>query len=286
MESGIVIIHKEKGDTSQKVVSKVKKILNVKKAGHIGTLDPLATGVLPVLIGNATKLSKYLMEHDKTYIATIQLGIKKDTGDEEGQTIEECEVGNLDEKIISNIFKQMEGKQKQAPHQFSAVKINGKKLYEYAREGTKIEIPKREIEIYSMKLINLDYEKKQISFEVSCSKGTYIRVLCEEIAEKLGTVGFMKDLQRTKVDQFDIQNAVFLEDLSEKNVIHSEKLCENYEKIELNTRKLELFLNGVMLNMSLEDGIYRAYHNQKFIGLGVIKNKLIKRDVILDENSL
>lgn len=286
MESGIVIIHKEKGDTSQKVVSKVKKILNVKKAGHIGTLDPLATGVLPVLIGNATKLSKYLMEHDKTYIATIQLGIKKDTGDEEGQTIEECEVGDLDEEMVLNLLKEMEGKQKQAPHQFSAVKINGKKLYEYARKGEKVEIPKREIEIYSMKLINLDHEKKQISFEVSCSKGTYIRVLCEEIAEKLGTVGFMKFLQRTKVDQFDIQNAVFLENLSEKNIIFAEKLCEKYEKIEFNTRKLELFLNGVMLTVELKDGIYRVYYNEKFIGLGMVKNKLIKRDVILDKNSI
>lgn len=282
MESGIVIIHKEKGDTSQKVVSKVKKILNVKKAGHIGTLDPLATGVLPVLIGNATKLSKYLIEHDKTYRATIQLGIKKDTGDDEGQTIEECKVGILDEKIISNLFEKMKGKQMQAPHVFSAVKINGKKLYEYARNGEKVEIPKREIEIHSMKLLKVDHEKKQISFEVSCSKGTYIRVLCEEIAEKLGTVGFMKDLQRIKVDQFDIQNAVFLENLSEKNVIFAEKLCEKYEKVELNTRKLELFLNGVMLTIDLKDGIYRVYHDQKFIGLGMVKNKLIKRDVILD----
>lgn len=282
MESGIVIIHKEKGDTSQKVVSKVKKILNVKKAGHIGTLDPLATGVLPVLIGNATKLSKYLIEHDKTYRATIQLGLKKDTGDDEGQTIEECKVGILDEKIISNLFEKMKGKQMQAPHVFSAVKINGKKLYEYARNGEKVEIPKREIEIYSMKLLKVDHEKKQISFEVSCSKGTYIRVLCEEIAEKLGTVGFMKDLQRIKVDQFDIQNAIFLENLSEKNVIFAEKLCEKYEKVELNTRKLELFLNGVMLTIDLKDGIYRVYHDQKFIGLGMVKNKLIKRDVILD----
>lgn len=282
MESGIVIINKEKGDTSQKVVSKVKKILNVKKAGHIGTLDPLATGVLPVLIGNATKLSKYLIEHDKTYQATIQLGIKKDTGDDEGQTIEECKVGILDEKIISNLFEKMQGKQMQAPHVFSAVKINGKKLYEYARNGEKVEIPKREIEIHSIKLLKVDHEKKQISFEVSCSKGTYIRVLCEEIAEKLGTVGFMKDLQRIKVDQFDIQNAVFLENLSEKHIIFAEKLCEKYEKVELNTRKLELFLNGVMLTIDLKDGIYRVYHDQKFIGLGMVKNKLIKRDVILD----
>lgn len=188
MKSGIVIINKEIGDTSQKVVSKVKKILNEKKAGHIGTLDPLAEGVLPILIGNATKLSKYLIEHDKTYVATLKLGIKKDTGDEEGLIIETKEVKDLDEETIKNVLKKFEGKQLQSPHKYSAVKIGGKKLYEYAREGIEVEIPKREIEIYSIKLLEINNDEKEISFEVSCSKGTYIRVLCEDIAEKLETI--------------------------------------------------------------------------------------------------
>ncbi len=281
MKSGIVIIEKEAGYTSQNIVSKVKKILNVKKAGHIGTLDPLATGVLPVLIGDATKLSKYLIEHDKTYIATIQLGQKKDTGDEEGNVLEEAEVGFLDEETVKHILKQMQGKQKQAPHPYSAVKINGKKLYEYAREGKSIEIPKREIEIYSIKLLGIDNLKKQISFEVSCSKGTYIRVLCEDIAEKLETVGYMKFLQRTKVDKFSIEKAVILEELTEKNIISVEELCKEYPKIELNERKLELFLNGVRLTVSKREGIYNVYQNGKFIGLGVVENKLLKRDVVI-----
>lgn len=285
MKVGMVIINKEAGWTSQNIVSKVKKILNIKKAGHIGTLDPLATGVLPVLIGDATKLSKYLIEHDKTYIATVQLGQKKDTGDEEGRLIEEAKVGILDKQTVENIFKQMQGKQQQAPHPYSAVKMNGQKLYEYARKGEKIEIPKREIEIYSIKLLELDHVKKQISFEVSCSKGTYIRVLCEEIAEKLGTVGFMKFLQRTKVDKFSLENAVKLENLTEDDIISVEELCKkNYEEIELNDRKLELFLNGVMLTVFKEDGIYNIYHQQKFIGLGVVKNGLLKRDVVVKRN--
>lgn len=191
------------------------------------------------------------------------------------------EVGFLDEKIVQDVLENMKGKQKQAPHAYSAVKINGKKLYEYARQGEKVEIPKRDIEIYNVQLLKMDNEEKQITFEVSCSKGTYVRVLCEDIAEKLGTVGFMKNLQRTKVDKFAIENAVKLEDLSEKNVISVEKLCEEYEKIELNDRKLELFLNGVMLTIHAEDGIYKVYHEQKFIGLGIVKNELIKRDVIV-----
>lgn len=280
MKSGMVIINKEKNWTSQDVVSKVKKILNCKKAGHIGTLDPLATGVLLVLIGNATKLSKYLVEHNKTYIATIQLGIQKDTGDEEGSIIQEKEVGLIESAVILNVLKQMLGKQKQAPHKFSAVKINGKKLYEYARNGEEIEIPTREIEIQNIQLLEWNAEKNQISFEVSCSKGTYIRVLCEEIAEKLGTCGYMKKLQRTAVDTFLLKNAVLLKDLSEKDIIFPEKLCENYKKIDLNKRQLELFLNGVQLTACVEDGVYKVYQEQKFIGIGVVNNGLLKRDVI------
>ena len=123
-----------------------------------------------------------------TYIATLQLGQKKTTGDDEGDVIEEQEVGVLDEEAIKTVLGQMKGKQLQAPHKFSAVKINGKKLYEYSREGQEIEIPKREIEIYEINLLKINHESKQIIFEVACSKGTYIRVLCEDIAEKLGTV--------------------------------------------------------------------------------------------------
>lgn len=281
MKSGIVIINKEKGDTSQKVVSKVKRILNVKKAGHIGTLDPLATGVLPVLIGEATKLSKYLIEHNKTYIATIQLGQKRDTGDEEGKIIEMCEVGNIDEKIVEQVLKAFEGVQKQIPPKYSAIKVNGKKLYEYARKGQEVEIPAREIEIYAIRLLEIKQEEKQMMFEVSCSKGTYIRVLCEDIAEKLGTCGYMKNLQRISVDKFLIENATELEKLSENHVISVEDLYNDYPQIDLNKRKLELFLNGVMLTNQVKNGIYRIYHEQEFIGLGVVKNELLKRDVVV-----
>lgn len=284
MKSGMVIVNKEKGDTSQMVVSKVKKKLNTKKAGHIGTLDPLATGVLPILIGDATKLSKYLMEHDKTYIAVLQLGIRTDTGDEEGNRIEESKVGVLEEENVRKLFENMQGKQMQAPHPYSAVKIGGKKLYEYARAGETVEIPKREIEIYALHLLDMNEAEKQITFEVSCSKGTYIRVLCETIANALGTVGYMKDLQRTAVDHFKIENAVNIENLEEKDIILVEQLCEKYEKIELDDRKFELFLNGVKLTMYKDDGIYKIYHKQDFIGLGVIQNELLKRDVVISDH--
>ncbi len=282
MKAGMVIINKEKGDTSQTVVSKVKKILQAKKAGHTGTLDPLATGVLPVLLEEATKLSKYLIEHDKTYVATIQLGEKRETGDEEGKIIEEATVGNLVKEKIEFVFSKMQGKQKQIPPKYSAVKINGKKLYEYARAGQTVEIPAREIEIYKIQLLKLNQEEKQITFEVSCSKGTYIRVLCEDIAEKLGTVGYMKCLRRTEVDEFKIEQAVALQDLTQKDIISVEKLCEKYETIELDKRKLELFLNGVKLTVKKKDGVYRVFCEQTFMGLGIVEKQRLKRDVIVE----
>ena len=286
---GIIIINKPEGFTSQDVVSKVKRILNVKKAGHTGTLDPLATGVLPVLIGNYTKLSKYLIEHDKTYIAKIELGKRTDTGDREGKIIEEKEVLAFEKEKIERILKSFLGKQKQIPPQYSAIKIEGKKLYEYAREGKKIEIPPRDIEIYSIDLIN--FNEKEIEFKVNCSKGTYIRVLCEDIAEKLGTVGYMLDLKRINVDKFKIENAIDFENLEKnkdnieflnKNLITMEQIFKSFPKIVLNKRKEELFLNGVMLTFEEKEGLYNIYNSETtYLGTGIVKNKLLKRDVII-----
>lgn len=289
---GILIINKPKGYTSQDVVSKVKKILNVKKAGHTGTLDPLATGVLPIMIGNYTKLSKYLIEHDKTYLARIKLGEKRDTGDEEGKIIETREVlqDNLDKEKIENVLKSFCGRQKQIPPMYSAIKVNGKKLYEYAREGKKVEIPEREIEIYNIKLKNINSEKKEIEFEVNCSKGTYIRVLCENIAECLGTIGYMSFLKRIRVDKFVINKAITLEELEknsdnkvflEENLINMDEIFKELPYIVLNNRKKELFLNGVMLTFEEKDGLYNIYNNEIYLGTGIIKNNLLKRDVII-----
>lgn len=184
--NGVLIVNKPKGFTSQDVVSKVKKLLNEKKAGHTGTLDPLATGVLPVLIGSSTKLSKYLIEHNKTYVAKIKLGQKTDTGDSEGKVIEEKHIPSISVSEIEKVLNTFLGEQTQIPPMYSAIKVNGKKLYEYARSGENVEIAPRGIEIYSIELLN--FEDGQIEFEVSCSKGTYIRVLCEDIAKALGTV--------------------------------------------------------------------------------------------------
>ena len=187
---GIIIINKEKGITSFGVVSKIRKIFNTKKVGHCGTLDPNATGVLPIMIGNATKISKYLVEHDKEYIATIKFGIKTDSGDSEGNIILEdsFRLDRQNEELYKNIILGLVGRQKQVPPMYSAIKVNGKKLYEYAREGKSIERAEREIEIYSICIEKIDYDNNEMTIKVSCSKGTYIRTLCESIAEQFGTI--------------------------------------------------------------------------------------------------
>ena len=286
--NGLLLIDKPKDFTSQDVVSKVKKILNVKKAGHIGTLDPMATGLLPVLVGDYTKISKYLIEHDKTYITTLKLGVRTDTGDTTGNVVE---TQNVDTNLFDNTEKVLEsflGIQKQIPPMYSAIKVNGKKLYEYAREGKTIDVPEREIEISEIKLLSINKDKCEIEFLVSCSKGTYIRVLCEDIAKALGTIGTMSSLRRTRVDKFTLDNALTFEKLENRKedlsiLIKMEDIFNDLDELTLNKRKLELFLNGVMLTVELEDGLYNVYSDGKYIGLGTVNNKLLKRDVITNE---
>lgn len=290
---GIIVINKPKNCTSHDIVYKTKKILQ-EKVGHTGTLDPNATGVLPLLIGKGTQISKYLINHDKIYQAQIQLGEKRTTGDIEGEIIEQKEVNesNLKKENIESVLKNFKGKQNQIPPIYSAIKVNGKKLYEYARKGENIEIEPREIEIYNIKLLNIDKINKTIDFEVECSKGTYIRSLCEDIAEKLGSIGYIKELKRIKVGEFDLKDSMTIEEI-EKNInnkeflknkiISIEQYFKNNPSLELQENKIKLLLNGVQLEYNLEDNLYKIYNTQKeFIGLATIKNKLLKRDVILN----
>ena len=284
---GIILIDKPKYYTSHDVVSVIKKKSH-EKVGHTGTLDPNATGVLPLLIGKATGISKYLINHDKTYIATLKLGIKTDTADGEGKVLEEKEVPNFEIEDIQNALNKLVGKQEQVPPMYSAIKVNGKKLYEYARQGKAVEVQARDIEIYDAKLIEFNKQEAEVVFEISCSKGTYIRTVCEKVAENLNTFGYMKELRRTRVGEFEIQNTVSIEDIKnnpkllEENIITIEKFFEDKEQIELNDKELELFLNGVKLSKDKENNIYRIYNNNKFIGLGIIEDNKLKRDIITE----
>lgn len=287
---GILLINKEKDYTSHDVVAIVKKALG-KKVGHTGTLDPNATGILPVLIGSGTKLSKYLINHDKIYVATLQLGIKTDTADSTGEVIQKQEVGRLEQKEIEQVLQSMVGKQEQVPPMYSAIKVNGRKLYEYARNNQKVEVVPRQIEIYRMQLKEYQEDKNEIVFEVACSKGTYVRTVCEEIAKRLNTIGNMKELERTKVGEFHVKDAVTIEELKqnahEKNwlqgrIITMETLLKNNPNLKLEDFKLRLFLNGVVLNRKAPDGIFKIYDDKdRFIGTGTVINNQLKRDIII-----
>lgn len=285
---GIIIIDKPKSYTSHDIVRKAKKIFD-EKVGHTGTLDPMATGVLPLLIGKGTLCSKYLINHDKIYEVQLILGTKTDTGDGEGKIIEEREIPQnvFQKENIEKVLQTFLGKQEQIPPMYSAIKVKGKKLYEYARKGEKVEIQSRPIEIYEIELLRMKEEEKQIEFRVACSKGTYIRSLCEDIARRLETVGYMSELRRTQVGDFKIINTVTIDELEEdkklieQKFITLEELFQDKDNIELDSRKLELFLNGVKLTQKYEDGIYKIYHEKNFIGIGVIENSLLKRDIIL-----
>ena len=287
--NGIVLINKEKNYTSHDVVSIVKKITK-SKVGHTGTLDPNATGVLPLLLGDATKISKYLINHDKEYKVVLELGKKTSTADVEGEVIEEKEIPQIiwKSEYIENILTEFIGEQEQIPPIYSAIKINGKKLYDYAREGKTVTIEPRKIKIYKIELMGFNKEAKQIQFKVNCSKGTYIRSLCEDIAKKLGTVGYMKELNRTQVGEFYIKNSVTIAELEEKikkndlsNIISIEKIFENANKIDLEQKFLNKYLNGVGIEQNYEDGVYKIYLNNEFIGLGIIKAQKLKRDLVL-----
>lgn len=291
----IIIIDKPKDITSQGVVSKIKRILNVKKVGHTGTLDPLATGVLPILVGDATKLSKYLIEHDKIYIAKVVLGERRTTGDLEGEVVEtkDTDISKIKKEEIEEVLKSFLGESKQVPSIYSAIKVNGKKLYEYAREGKEVEVPERTIFIKNIRLLNIDNDDNFFEYEVEVSKGTYIRTLSEDIAKKLGTVGYLSNLRRIKVDKFDIDQSVTLEELEEnkdndefknKYLLKTEDVFKDLKAITLNRRKEELFLNGVKLTFNVDDGLYNIYgENKKYIGIGIVENNLLKRDVVISE---
>ena len=289
--NGIIIINKNQGYTSHDIVHKIKKI-SKEKVGHTGTLDPMAQGVLPILIGKATQCSKYLINHDKIYKVKLKLGIKTDTADSEGNILEKTEISPeiLNEQKILQAINSMKGKQEQIPPIYSAIKVNGKKLYEYARKGQEVEIKPRQIEIYNINLNNIDKENKIIEYTVNCSKGTYIRSLCEDIAKKLGTIGYMENLIRLKVGEFSIENSITLEEILnaenpynvlEKNIITLEEFFKDKETINLNEKRLQLFLNGVNLTEPKQDGIYKIYNNNNFIGTGTLKEKKLKRDIIL-----
>ena len=216
--SGLLLVNKPSGITSFKVVSIIRKTLKVKKVGHCGTLDPLAVGLMIVLVGkSATKQQDKFMKQDKVYYAKIKLGIKTDTGDLEGQIISQSDFSNITLEQIKSVCNSFIGETEQEPPMYSALKVNGKKLYELARKGITVERKKRKITIYNIDVLSFD--GSEIEIRVKCSSGTYIRVLAQDIGTKLNTDATLSYLRREQIGPFSLDNAVSLENITPENLI-------------------------------------------------------------------
>ena len=243
----------------------------------------MAKGVLVIAVNKALKLVDDITSLNKEYIAEVTLGIKTDTLDITGNVLEKEDITNINKEFIEEVLNSFIGEYNMEVPIYSAVKVNGKKLYEYARKGQQVEIKPRNIEIYDIELIKVNKEEKQMQFKVRCSKGTYIRTLCENIAEEMQTVGYMKELKRTKVGKFTIEQAITIEQLKEGQnikVITIEEMFEEKEKIQLEDDDIKLLLNGVKLKKEKQDGIYKIYSKtNKFIGTGIIENGRLKVDI-------
>jgi tRNA pseudouridine55 synthase len=289
-KNGILNIDKPQCITSHDVVDAIRKIFPGQKVGHTGTLDPLATGVLPICIGEATKLSENLTSEIKAYSVKMLLGVETDTYDITGRIVF-ASVMNKDEIYIKERIKRFIGKQQQMPPKYSAIKVEGKKLYQYARENQDVEIKPREIEIFSIDNIKIDVESKEVAFDVVCSKGTYIRSLVNDIGKKIGCGATMTELRRTRTGNFKIEDSIPLYDFLKLDymdmldkIITIEDYYEESKKITLSDDQLNKFLNGVKIEVQSSDQIVRVYNKGKYIGLGTVEDKMLKRYIIENNN--
>lgn len=280
---GIINIYKEKGYTSHDVVAKLRGIVKQKKIGHTGTLDPDAEGVLPVCLGNATKLCDLLTDKDKTYEAVLKLGITTDTQDMSGTVLSTAPV-EFDKDKIEQVILSFEGEYDQIPPMYSALKVNGKKLYELAREGKVVERKPRKVTIQHIDILHMDEVNGEVTMKVSCSKGTYIRTLCYDIGEQLGCGGCMKSLLRTRVSSFRMEDSLKLsqiQELVQENrldsvLIKADEMFPDYEKIMVAEEYCRFLYNGNKFrsthligdNHQKENDFVRVYDsNDRFTGI-------------------
>ena len=279
--SGFIAVLKPKGWTSNQLLSKLKWLFKTKKAGHGGTLDPFATGIVPVFFGEATKFSGRFLDSDKEYQAQLKLGFESSTGDTEGEITKDndfvCE--QLPDNI-SEIIQEFEGSQTQTPPIYSALKYKGKPYYQYAREGKSVPIKKRQIVINNINLVS--FSKNTLIFDVSCSKGTYIRTLGEDIAKRLGTKGYLTELQRTRIGKTLKEDAYAIEDIETIDFDKRVKLLTSIEKmlqiplLELDSNQMQQILNGQLIELTLIPGEYALMKQKKFLGIGQSDGNFVK----------
>ncbi len=282
--NGIIVINKPKDYTSFDVVAVMRRLLGEKKIGHTGTLDPMATGVLPILVGRATKLQSFILEADKEYIATFQLGLTTDTLDITGKVLSSV-TSQIKATELEDVLASFQGKIKQVPPMYSAVQKNGVRLYDLARKGIEVEREAREVTINELRLLSFDEASQNSSFLVNCSKGTYVRTLCDDIGKKLGCGAVLTDLQRTKTCDFDIKNSITLNEARElaangvlhKSILPCDVVLKQYNATKLSDAQVSRFQNGGKLSLDRisnlgrleKDEFVRVYsRDDKFIGLG------------------
>ncbi len=283
--NGVININKPLGITSHDVVYRLRRILSVKKIGHTGTLDPDASGVLPMCIGRATKTADMLTAKDKQYIAEVTLGSRTDTLDKTGTVLETAEV-DVCEEGIKSVIKKFIGDIEQIPPMYSAIKVNGKKLYELARKGEEIERKPRRVRIDNIEVFDINLPEKKLSILVDCSKGTYIRTLCDDIGKELGCFAHMSGLIRTKSGRFDISESYTLEQVEEmfksedlSFITSIDKVFEEFESITIPDKLARKMCNGtqVFYKGTVEGKTYRVYDERgKFLTVSRVERGLLK----------
>lgn len=286
---GILLLDKRLGVSSNRALQEVRRLYNANKAGHTGSLDPMASGLLPLCFGEATKVSAMMLDDDKRYQAVVKLGVMTDTGDSEGKVIAEKTVPDLSLDEIEACLQSFTGESDQVPPMYSALKHNGRKLYELAREGKTIERKARRITIYELTLI--DMTVNSLSLDVLCSKGTYIRSLAEDIGHKFGCGGAVSQLRRTQAGKFKIEDSLTLEELQKMNkaelmecLIGVDEPLNEIPEIFLSISQAVLIRHGQQLQMDGDlpiAGIVRMYSEQVFLGLGemLLGGKLVPKKI-------
>ncbi len=264
--NGVIIVDKPSGVTSRDVVNVICKKFNTKKVGHTGTLDPIATGVLAICIGKATKLVEVLTSNDKEYIAEVKLGILTDTLDTDGKVLKKQETF-VDKNELLNILNSFVGTYNQSVPIYSAVKINGKKLYEYAREGIEVKLPKRMVEIKNIEL--LEFSNDSYKFKVNVSKGTYIRSLIKDINDKLGVIGVMSNLKRTKQGKFDIKDAFSLENIQNDDykILSITDVLKDDNCVIINDNLYNVIKNGGLIDNVYKDDYVTFIYKDEVIAI-------------------
>lgn len=278
MAAGIIIIDKPRDWTSQDVAARLRRVFATKRIGHGGTLDPMATGVLPIFVGRATRAVEFFEQAQKEYIATLRLGLMTDTEDTTGNVLETRPV-NVTRAEVETVLSRFLGKQQQLPPMYSAVKIQGKKLYELARQGKTVERQPRQIEIFTLEL--LETREDEYDLRVSCSKGTYIRTLCKDIGQALGCGGCMAALRRSRAGSYTLEQAVALRELLEraeggedveKLLLPIDSMFAAHPAVGLTPRQAKACRNGAKFSIPLPDGTYRLYEQAEFLALGRCEN--------------